>query len=183
MKNPGWAPASWISLSARGWLQLSDEAESFALRRSGGPYIGLATILVGVTGLMIFASLETNDWAPIASMSVGWFFFGVVIYIGTRYRVFWRGGTVVRKASGMASVSIRIDEITRIVQETSDARTWRSFRRPFRRITIYADKRLDEGRSIDVSLKHFLADDVRRLMRAIRDQRPDLKLPDVMFRL
>jgi hypothetical protein len=51
-----------------------------------------------------------------------------------------------------------------------------SLRRPFRRLAIYSE----HGSSIkfiDVSLKHFAADDVRKLMRVIHEQRPDLVLP------
>jgi hypothetical protein len=49
-------------------------------------------------------------------------------------------------------------------------------RRPSRRIAIYANAA--EGHKwIDVSLKHFADDDIRRLMRAIREYRPDLSIP------
>jgi len=49
-------------------------------------------------------------------------------------------------------------------------------RRPFRRITIYAEG-AEITKFIDVSLKHFVAEDIRKLMRKIHDNRPDLSLP------
>jgi hypothetical protein len=49
--------------------------------------------------------------------------------------------------------------------------------RPFRRIAIYAGDPRGTGKFIDVSLKHFAADDVRKLMRIVHDRRSDLILP------
>ena len=51
-----------------------------------------------------------------------------------------------------------------------------TFSRPMRRIVIYA-KHADGGKFIDVSLKHFVAADVRRLMKLIHERRPDLAVP------
>ena len=49
-----------------------------------------------------------------------WILFYVpLVFIGMRYRLYWRDGTVVQKASGMADVEIEADAITRIVRETS----------------------------------------------------------------
>jgi hypothetical protein len=108
---------------------------------------------------------------------MAWPLFGVLVWIGTCYRIFWRDGAILQKASGGPDVSIRPDEITSVEQETSDVGTALAMRRPFRRIVIYAENPRGEGKYIDVSLKHFLADDVRKLMRAIHARRPDLALP------
>jgi len=35
---------------------------------------------------------------------------------------------------------------------------------------------------IDVSLKHFVAADITKLMAAIHNQRPDLSLPTIVYR-
>jgi hypothetical protein len=155
----------------------SESTHAFALKRSVDPYVGFAVILFGVTGLTVFVSLKTHSWAPLEAMPLGWLFFVVIVYIGTRYRILWRDGEVVQRASGGTDVSIRTDEITRIEQETSDVGTALGMRRPFRRITIYAEKSYGDGKFIDVSLKHFATDDVHKLMRAIQDRRPDLTLP------
>jgi ribosome-interacting GTPase 1 len=84
---------------------------------------------------------------------------------------------IVQKASGMSDVSIKADKITRIEQEVSNVGTLVRFNRPSRRIVIYAEKPHGECMYIDVSLKHFVADDVRKLMRAIQVRRPDLEFP------
>jgi hypothetical protein len=134
-------------------------------------------ILSGVMILLAYVSLKTRDWTPIASAQMVWPLFAVLVYIGTRYRIFWRDGAVVQRASGGADVSIKTGEITRVEQETSDVGTALAMRRPFRRIVIYAENPRGEGKFIDVSLKHFVADDIRKLMRAIHTRRPDLTLP------
>lgn len=158
-------------------MPLTMEKSRVALRRSIGPYAGFIIILAGVTGLLMFVSLKTGDWTPFGTALLGWLFLLVIIYVGTRYRIFWCDGEIVQKASGRADVSIRVEEITRVEQETSGVRTLVAFRRPVRRIVIYAEKPHGEGKFIDVSLKHFVANDIRELMRAIHAHRPDLTLP------
>jgi hypothetical protein len=148
----------------------------FALRRSTQPYQALVLIFGCVTILAAFTALQQRDWTIIGVMPFGWLFLVPIIYIGTRYRLYWRGGAIIQRASGLDDVSIRSDEITRVVLERSDLQTLVSYRRPFRRIAIYAEHR-DGVKFIDVSLKHFVADDIRKLMRAIHEQRPDLSLP------
>jgi len=165
------------NLTATERVPLNTERDSFALRRSSGPYVGFTVILAGVTALLVFVSLKTSDWSPFGMSLVAWFFLAMIVYIGTRYRIFWRDGEIVQKASGRVDVSIRVEEITRVEQETSGVRTLLSFRRPFRRITIYAGELHNKGKFIDVSLKHFVADDVRRLVRVIQARRPALALP------
>jgi hypothetical protein len=76
----------------------------------------------------------------------------------------------------MPEVSINANEITRVALETSDTQTLLSLRRPFRRIAIYASSP-NQSKMIDVSLKHFAPHDIRRLMQAIHDRRPDLSIP------
>jgi hypothetical protein len=61
------------------------------------------------------------------------------------------------------------------VFEKSDLATMLSFRRPTRRITIYGK----DQQHLDVSLKHFVMADIRRLMQEIKKERPDLTLPNV----
>jgi hypothetical protein len=97
-------------------------------------------------------------------------------WFGMRYRIFWDNNEVIQKAVAGNYTKIRTDEITDIVQETSDIQTLATFSRPMRRIVIYA-RHADGGKFIDVSLKHFVAGDIRKLMRAIHDRRPDLAIP------
>ena len=152
-------------------------SDVWTLRRSFGPYISLLIIFSVLTVWSAVMSVRTGQWQIVESTSIGWFFFAVIVFIGTRHRIFWRDGVIVQKASGMSDVSIKTDEITRVEQETSDVGTALAMRRPFRRIVIYAEKSHGEGKHIDVSLKHFVADDVRKLMRAIHARRADLTLP------
>jgi hypothetical protein len=94
-----------------------------------------------------------------------------------RYRIFWDNGEIVQKAVAGNLTKIETGEITDVVQETSDIQTLLTFSRPMRRIVIYA-RYADRGKHIDVSLKHFVATDIRKLMKAIHDRRPDLELPE-----
>jgi hypothetical protein len=149
----------------------------FALRRSTQPYQALAIIFTCVTILMIVTSFRQHDWSPITAMGIGWLLFGAIVFIGTRYRVWWKSsGAITQRAANYAITAIHVHEITRIEQETSDLSTLVSLRRPFRRIAIYAEH-AGSIKFIDVSLKHFAPSDIRKLMRVIHEQRPDLVLP------
>lgn len=166
-------------LQSGGNLQSGD----FALRRSTAPYRTLSTVF----GLFaIWGLVEAVTSGNLALKSGNWNLFGVglmiigsylpVIFIGYRYRIFLRDGIIVQKAYGMSDVAIKIKDISALKVETSSASDVAKMNRPFARIAIYSGT--DRARSfIDVSLKHFVADDIRRLMRAIQEQRPDLTMP------
>ena len=146
--------------------------ELFMLRRSANPYLSLSMILFGVMILQLGLSIKVHSWKPLVAISIIWLWFAVVVFIGTRYRIFWKDGTIVQKAFGKSDVTIGVYEISDLRQETSNVGTLARFRRPFRRVTIYAEG--PERKFIDVSLKHFLAEDVKRLMSIIEAHRPDL---------
>jgi hypothetical protein len=124
---------------------------------------------------MVGTAIQIDDISPLGAIFVCWLLFLPYIFITTRYRIELRDGTIFQKAAGIADVSIKLSDVTFVRLETSDAQTLLSMRRPFRRITIYA-KGGERTKFIDVSLKHFAADDIRQLMRAIHDGRPDLAL-------
>ena len=149
----------------------------FGLRRTIDPYLGYVVIMSGVTALALFVGFYRHAWGLLESMPVGWLLIGVLVLIGTRYRVGWRAGAVVQQASGGPDVVIEAAQIDRVVLESGpdDIRAMIQMRRPFRRITIY--RRGDSADLVDVSLKHFVPDDIRRLMRAVQSARPDLVLP------
>ena len=93
-----------------------------------------------------------------------------------RYKISLQDGVITQKAFNMTDVVIKIKDISAVKQESSDALTMAKMNRPVQRITIYSDT--DGVQSfIDISLKHFVADDIRRLLRAIQEQRPDLTMP------
>jgi len=98
-------------------------------------------------------------------------------YGDTRYRIFWNDGEVKQISANKYVTTIRISEITHIGQERSDLGTRLALRRPADRIAIYASQGAAE-RHIDVSLRHFVTDDIRKLLRAIHDRRSDLTIPN-----
>jgi hypothetical protein len=148
---------------------------NFTLTRSIQPYIGLAVILLLVSIFVVATgSFKQNDWTfifMIVSGSV--FFLALNTFIGTRYRVYWRNDAVgMHPVGSNQDVIIPVEKITLVREETSLQRG-----RAFRRIAIYAHSTEDKATFVDISLKHFVAYDIRKLMRAIHEERPDLALP------
>ena len=151
--------------------------DTFALRRSAEPYIGFAVIWALVTVFMIVPSLKTHNWGPLGAALLGGLVFYVpIVFMGTRYRNWWKDGEIIQRAANYSMVTIRSSEITTVKPEVSDAQTLISLRRPFRRIAIYAGDGSNK-RFVDVSLKHFKHEDIRKLVDYIHKRRPDLSLP------
>jgi hypothetical protein len=152
------------------------DTEHFALRRTFQPYAAEFIIFCAITGLLIFDLFRTHDMNWFGLIVLLW---GIVIatqYPNARYRIFWEDGKIKQVAVYGEPTVIEASEINKIAQETSNLQTLLAMRRPSRRIAIYA--RGPNGHKwIDVSLKHFAAEDIRRLMRAIHEQRPDLSMP------
>jgi hypothetical protein len=146
-----------------------ENSDVFILRRSINPYVGLFMIFFCVTVLVLVVSITTHDLKGLVAIAVGWLFFALIVFIGTRYRITWSDEELVQRALGKKDVIIATKDITAIKRETSDAGTLFRFNRPFRRITVYSDSDF-----IDVSLKHFAAQDVRDLMQRLKAARPDL---------
>jgi hypothetical protein len=148
------------------------------LGRTIAPYMGQIVVLSFVTLGALFVSIQRRVWGLILSvLVVAWPLFGFLLYFGRKYRIYWTDDDVRQQASGGADVCIKYSEIARIASETSKSGEWLAASRPFRRIVIYAKEAHGEGKFIDVSLKHFVAEDIRNLMRAIHGRRPDLTLP------
>jgi hypothetical protein len=149
------------------------DSPTFTLRRSIRPYVGLAVILLLVSLFVIAGSFQQNDSTFGFIIVLGSIFFlALNVFIGTRYRVYWKNDAVGMHPVGSKDVIIPVDKITLVRQETSLERG-----RAFRRIAIYAHSAEDKATFVDVSLKHFAHDDIRKLMRAIHEKRPDLSLP------
>jgi hypothetical protein len=110
-------------------------------------------------------------------MPVAWLLFLFLARIGLKYKISWTNQMICQEASGGAKVCIAYGEITQIVSEISKPGELLSASRPFRRIAIHAQESSGNEKLIDVSLKHFVANDVRDLMHMIRDHRPDLSMP------
>jgi hypothetical protein len=150
--------------------------KEFALTRSIYPYSAYIVICIGLICLGIFDWLKIHDpgaFEVALLVSAG---FLAASYGDTRYRIFWRDGEIKQISANKYVTTIRASEITRIGQERSDLRARLAVRRPADRIAIYAGHGSEE-RHIDVSLRHFVASDIRQLLHAIHDKRPDLTLP------
>ena len=147
------------------------------LRRTIAPYMGQLIIFSLVTLGVLFVSIHKHVLSLILPVPIMWLLFAFVVSIGLRYRIVWTNSEVCQRASGGSNVCIGYGEITRITLEVSRPGEWFAASRPFRRIVIYAAEPRGENKFIDVSLKHFLTDDICELMRAIRVHRPDLELP------
>jgi hypothetical protein len=169
--------------SALGWGHLirsnrtsMEHTEDFALRRTIQPYAALLIVLVAITLLGVFDAIKTHDLNWIGAILFLWAISILTQYPDTRYRIFWENDAIKQIAVYGTPTVIEPSEINKITQERSDLQTLLAMRRPSRRIAIYA--RGPSGHKwIDVSLKHFAAEDIRRLMRAIHEQRPDLSMP------
>jgi hypothetical protein len=96
--------------------------------------------------------------------------------LGMRYRISLRDNTITQQAFGKRNVSISIRDVSSVGTEVSDAKTFVQMNRPMRRIVI-ASVRDGQATTIDVSMKHFLMADIRKLMRIIHSARPDLNVP------
>ncbi len=153
----------------------NQDSNSFALRRSFRPYWGLVIIFSILSVYGLYYTFTSHDLFGL-SIFFGWIFVAFNTWFGMRYRIFWDDGEIIQKAVAGNLTKIKTDEITDVIQETSDLQTLATFSRPMRRIVIYA-RHAEGGKFIDVSLKHFVADDIRKLMRAIHERRPDLTLP------
>ena len=150
-------------------------SSDFSLQRTIKPYVG-ELVIAGIilVGLVIIA-LKTLRWDPLGVAVIGCFLMCLTHYPDLRYRVFWRDGAVVRITANNVNTTIKASEISRIAVEQSDVIAMLSLRRPIRRITIYGDGQ----QHLDVSLRHFELNDIRRLMEEIRKARPDLSLPTI----
>jgi len=151
--------------------------QSQYLRRTIAPYMGQIIILVLVTFGVLFVCIKKHEWALLLPVSIVWLLFLILTCIGLKYKINWTDNEICQKASGGSKVCIQYSEITKVVSEISKPGDILAASRPFRRVAIYAEEPRGEGRFIDVSLKHFVTDDVRKLMCVIHDHRSDLVLP------
>jgi hypothetical protein len=146
-------------------------ANGFVLRRTFTPYLSLASILAFITLMMAVLSVKMHSWEPLYASSVFWTFFLVLLLVGTRYRIYFRNGNITELAYGKPPTTISVNEISAVKQESSSARELIAFNRPQSRITI-----IGNGKSIDVSLRHFHDRDVNELLLLIKASRSDLDI-------
>lgn len=73
------------------------------LGRTIAPYMGEIVILSLVTLGALFVSIQRDVWGLILSvLVVGWPLFGVLVYIGRKYRIYWTEDDVRQRAGGGA---------------------------------------------------------------------------------
>jgi hypothetical protein len=114
--------------------------------------------------------MTLHSWEPLIATSVIWFFFAMLVFMGTRYRILVRDGDIIQKAFGKPDVIIPMNDIVEVKSQVSGVSTLIRLQRPFRRIEIRGRDKM----VVDVSLKHFVARDVDRLLDEVRAKRPDL---------
>jgi len=151
-------------------MSVIDPDRRFVLRRSCRPYSVFIAIFAAMFLLLLVVSIKLESWSPLkASLTVG-LFLAALIFSGTRYKISWSNGAVVQEAFGKVDVMINVNQITDLRRESANTKTLIAFNRPFRRVTI-----VGQGQIIDVSLRHFVMQDVCKLIRIIESLRPDLR--------
>ena len=135
-----------------------------------------------MVGLGLLAVL-TNTWESMQGVLlsitvISVLYFAFLYFFNSRYQIFFEKGVISMQAASLSNsnalTSIRVSDISSIQRETSNLHTTVKLKRPFQRIAIY-DK--NHNKFIDISLKHFAMEDVHKLMKLIKEERPDLVLP------
>jgi hypothetical protein len=144
---------------------------NFTLALSIKPYVGdIATL--GLISVLAIAALVRSHQLPILGLVfLIWLVLASDIYQKTHYRVTWESNSIRRVTANGYETVIPIEKVARVAYETSKLRI--NLMRPTRRLTIYATG----GEHIDVSIKHFVATDIHRLLQCIHEARPDLDMP------
>jgi Ca2+/Na+ antiporter len=151
--------------------------ETFALRRSVQPYVTLGAIFSGVAIWALVLAYRKLDRGTAESAILLLAFYAAYVFLGMRYRISVRDNTITQQAFGKRNVSIGIRDVSSVATEVSDAQAFVQMNRPMRRIVI-TSVRDGHATTIDVSIKHFLTADIRKLMQIIHLARPDLNVPN-----
>ena len=154
----------------------SETRPMLVLRHSIVPYRTLGTFFMAMLVWAFVDSYRSAKWGTFEGAVLVAGVYSLQIVLGLWYQVGMRDGVIWQRALGRPRVSLRFSEISSVGQEISDAKTLAVMNRPFRRIAIQG---LVSGAptTIDVSTKHFVAADIRRLMSSIQEARPDLAMP------
>lgn len=121
-------------------------------------------------------SLRSDKWGLFEGAFLLLGIYSLQVTMGLWYRISLRDGVIHQRAFGLPSVSIPLRAITSVGNRVSNAQKLLLENRPLRRLTIRGGQAGSEN-FIDVSLKHFVEEDIRSLIGAIRNARPDLVMP------
>ncbi|MES1191929.1 MAG: hypothetical protein ABUS47_12735 [Steroidobacter sp.] len=148
----------------------------FALRHSIAPYrtLGTAFILFAIWGFI--DSYHSKNWGFFESTLLLIGMYSLQVMMGLWYRIVLKNDVIIQRAFGKKDVSLQIKNITSVGNEVSGIKTNSVLNRPFRRVTIYGNS-CDGNKYIDISLKHFVEEDIRSLIQIIHEKRPDLVVP------
>ena len=150
-----------------------DFANETNLRRTFAPYAG-QTVILSLASIGSFAvAWEKSVWGLFGAMAVPWGFYAVFVAISLKYRISYGQEYIRRRASGGPDAVIRYDDIESVELGSANASEMVAQSAPYRRI------RISDGGDmpINISLRHFRDEDIRRLMAVIHQKRPDLGLP------
>jgi hypothetical protein len=148
----------------------------FALKRSVYPYSVYIISCIALVSLGILVWFKRHDLSVFEAAIIVSLGFVATSYGDTRYQVFWRDGEIKQISANKDITIIKALEITSVGQEKSNLQERLSLRRPLDRIAVYAGHGSEE-KHIDVSIRHFVNEDVRKLMQLIHKTRPDLDVP------
>ncbi|HLI17568.1 MAG TPA: hypothetical protein VKV22_04755 [Rhodanobacteraceae bacterium] len=150
--------------------------QSFSLRRRVSPNAIWVAIACAIDLFLLSAMLRQHHfyWNVFGAIVLLAAWALLIVWLNFRYTISWSGSAIVQTAFGLGEISIAATNITAIKSETSNTRTLIMANRPYRRISVYGD-----GKFIDISLKHFKFEDIRKLIAIVRDARPDLSMSEL----
>jgi hypothetical protein len=156
--------------------------ECFELRHSVGPYVFVFGVLCFAGLLTVDVGFTMGEWGgvylliiPIAIYVLKIYFYDLKYSISVKDRAITMCVATWFRTP-LAITTIRIADITSIKTETDDLTKAISSTRASRRIAIY-DEHMENVKFIDISLKHFVLQDIRKLMEVIKAERADLIVP------
>lgn len=154
----------------------SEVPKTLVLRHSSVPYrtLGMFFLILCLWGFWV--SYRAGKWGLFESAILVSGIYSLQIAMGLWYRISLSDGVISERAFGKPRVSIAIGDITSVGQPAPDLKTVAAMNTPLRRVTING-RAAGIPKAINVSTKHFVAEDVHLLMRAIQQVRPDLVLP------
>lgn len=150
------------------------------LKRTLTPYLAQTVIFVIITVFLLLVAYRSSQWALAWAAITIWIGYAILLCLGLRYRVLWNSNGVVMRGSGIGERRIPYDSISKVKIERANASEFMTQARPFRRIVIYGNDRL-QATYIDISLRHFAPRDIDKLLAEIRVRRPDLTVPQVVW--